>query len=338
MSDPLSEMLNPAPQSTAPTSLSATPSTPSTENSRQPAHWSRPLPEPSDKPDTASAGPTTQVTALGLGVQVSAIEAGNGDEPDVSPAEAVYVPPLAYAEVPVPGFPAGPARLPGPRLSPSNLGGNDPTSAASPETPVTAPPNLGTESGSPASSPPLVGEVVAQGSASGLVPVSEQGIGLPPVASHGQVLGGGGGGAPPLDERQRTWVLHRIGARDDFEALECANVDLAARKLDPIDPVEISRWRDDPGMDEFITRVRTDPAGGFRGLVATGLGEVGLVLFGLLREADPKVRTRAVTLALRTQGLLVDTVRHEDPAALERLLTRLNEQTVYVPPRLEPRP
>lgn len=132
---------------------------------------------------------------------------------------------------------------------------------------------------------------------------------------------------PHLTERQLLWITFRLGMANDMDACNATKVD----------PQEVLDWRADPAFNDYMTSCLGNKRTAFRGLMTHMLPKAARALDRLLESTNERSLEKGIALALRLQGLLVDTVRHEDPDAIRKLLEQLNSVTPYTPPQIRPR-
>jgi len=136
-----------------------------------------------------------------------------------------------------------------------------------------------------------------------------------------------GGSSLHLTERQLVWVAHRLSQADDLYACAASGVE----------PDEVIEWRNDPDFSAFLERSLRDKSGNFRPLTENLLPIATRTLYDLLANGNNRERQRALSQLMKIHGFEVQTVRKEDPEAIQDLLSRLRQPVPVEVVDIEPR-
>jgi hypothetical protein len=137
---------------------------------------------------------------------------------------------------------------------------------------------------------------------------------------------------PNLTSEQVSWLTCRMGAATDAEASRVAGIPHAVA----------AAWQEDPGFMQVADLVQSNAREAFRVLGAQLLVEALKTLQMLYRRAQDEgnvaaART-ALTLHLRSQGLLIDRVATDDANKIEALLALLRTPQPIQVLDMTPRP
>jgi hypothetical protein len=132
--------------------------------------------------------------------------------------------------------------------------------------------------------------------------------------------------APQLTQEQAEWLSWRLSTNTDAQAIaqmtRGAEDPMASMKLE----LQVENWMREHDFRAAYDAIRYDKRLGFQSITAAYLPMAARALARNMNCGNPKIELQAVQLLLRAHGMLVDTVKKDDPGAVQNLIELLRQR------------